>query len=56
MLVAGEADGGDPGGALMDEDAEEKQVQRDGGGSVAGTALGGGDGFADGFDVGASLS
>ena len=39
----------------MDEDAKEKQVQRDGGGSVTGTARGGGDWFAYGLNVGASL-
>jgi hypothetical protein len=39
----------------MDEDGEEEQVKRDRGGSVAGAAGGGGDGFAYGFDVGVSL-
>ncbi|HTC75164.1 MAG TPA: hypothetical protein VK684_06285 [Edaphobacter sp.] len=27
MFVAGEADGGDPGGALMDQNTEEEQMQ-----------------------------
>ncbi|MEI9978837.1 MAG: hypothetical protein WDN23_07485 [Edaphobacter sp.] len=54
MLVAGETNGRDPRGSLVNERGEEKKVQRDGGYGVAGVvARGGGDGFAYGFDGGA---
>jgi hypothetical protein len=55
VFVTGETDGCDPRGPLVDEDAEKNQVQRDGGGSIAGAACGGSDGFAYGFYVGVSL-
>jgi hypothetical protein len=56
VFVPRETDGGDPGGALVDEEGEEDQVQRDGGGSITGVALGGCDGFAYGFYVGVPSS
>jgi hypothetical protein len=55
VFVTGESARDCPGGALVDEEAEEDQVQRDGSGSVVGVVPGGGDWFAYGFDVCASL-
>jgi hypothetical protein len=50
MFVAGETDGGDEGGALVDDGCEQNQVQEDGRDGITWAACGRGDGFADGVD------
>lgn len=49
MWIAGEADGSDPGGTLMNQDAEEKEMQYGGGNGVPRAARGRSDGFAYGL-------
>jgi hypothetical protein len=55
VLVAGQADGGDPGGALMDQNAEKKQMQRNRDSRVFWVAAGCCYWFADGVDLACSL-
>jgi len=50
VLVAGEANRGDEGGALVDDSCEKKQVQEDGRDGVTRAARVWGDGFADAVD------
>ena len=50
-FVAGKADGGDPGGALVDQEAEQEQMQYDGRGSVSWAAAECCDWFADRVDA-----
>ena len=51
VWIAGETDGRDPGGALMQQNAEEKQMEDGGHGSMLRTAWRCRDGFAYCFDV-----
>jgi hypothetical protein len=51
VWIAGEADGSDPGGALMNQDAEEKEMQDSGRGGVFQAARRCCDWFADRLDV-----
>jgi hypothetical protein len=51
MLVAGESDGSDKGGALMDQSGEKKQMQHSRCRSVLGAATACYDWFADGVDA-----
>jgi len=51
MLVAGEADGGDKGSALMDQNDEDEQMQPDRCRGVFWAAAGCCDGFEDGVDA-----
>jgi hypothetical protein len=46
VLVAGEADGSDPGGVLMNQDTEEEQMQCGGRNGILRAARGRFDGFA----------
>jgi hypothetical protein len=50
VLVAGEANGGNERGPLMDDDHEQKQVQEDRRGGILGAACSGCDWFTDGVD------
>jgi len=51
VWIAGEADGRDPGGALMNQDAEEKEMQYGGGNAILRVVCGRFDGFAYGLDA-----